>query len=307
MSEPINLSPAQKGKDLEQAVRLIELSILQSSPHLNEKSFQIETNKIVTVDGVRHEIDVYVTVKISAVHSAIYIFECKNWNHPVDKNEVIVFTEKIAVLSAQTGFFVAKQFSASATSQAAKDSRLKLLEFSQPERFGSDSFAALHVFQLLGVRSMVSLRLRGWNGQPPVPMKMEETRVFVNGKESSLKQYGDDWTREMEANALRTLRSDQLPNGTHRASFEEERTFVPKEFIVNDKDVELVSNRVLLEFSVFHPPVLTEFDVKSRGRVITYVPIENGSNAIQFAFGKPLSDEESESKSLTMFVSHKPS
>ncbi len=103
-------TPLQKGNELESVVRSIESAILQSSPNLRESTFKIESKKVATVDGVRHEIDVYVEVDIGKGYTAIFIFECKNWQDAVGKNDIIVFSEKIDALQAQRGFFVAKSF-----------------------------------------------------------------------------------------------------------------------------------------------------------------------------------------------------
>src|SRR5271157_2870091 len=98
------MTPKEKGSALEQAVRGIETVILRSSPNLREDTFTIECNKIITVNGVRHEIDVYVKVAIAGGYTATFIFECKNWEEAVGKNEIIVFAEKIRAASAQEGF-----------------------------------------------------------------------------------------------------------------------------------------------------------------------------------------------------------
>jgi len=94
---------AEKGDALHDAVLSIESHILRTSPFLNEKNFKIETKKIVRFDGVHHEIDIYVTVDSAPDYSAIFIFECKNWQKSVGKTEIIDFIEKIKAVSAAHG------------------------------------------------------------------------------------------------------------------------------------------------------------------------------------------------------------
>src|SRR5436309_3248608 len=120
-------TPLEKGNVLEVSVRSIERAILQSSPALKEKTFVIESKKIVAVDGVHHEIDVFVTVDLGKGYRAIFIFECKNWDAPVGKNEIVIFSEKIDAIQAQCGFFVAKAYTADAEAQARRDPRIRLL------------------------------------------------------------------------------------------------------------------------------------------------------------------------------------
>lgn len=85
----------EKGNALELAVRAIEVAILRTSPSYNEKTFLIESKKIIQVGGVRHELDIWVRVALGVGYDAIFILECKNWQEKIGKNEIIVFTEKI--------------------------------------------------------------------------------------------------------------------------------------------------------------------------------------------------------------------
>ena len=57
-------TPREKGNALESAVAAIEATILGSSPGLREKTFVIESKKIVKVGNVHHEIDIYVTIDL---------------------------------------------------------------------------------------------------------------------------------------------------------------------------------------------------------------------------------------------------
>src|SRR5258708_6316200 len=97
------LTPKEKGDALELAVQAIESSILKASPSYQEKTFTIEGQKIVTVADVRHEVDIWVSVDLGEGYTALFIFECKNWEESVGKNEIIVFAEKIRALQAQRG------------------------------------------------------------------------------------------------------------------------------------------------------------------------------------------------------------
>ena len=120
-------TPVEKGNILEEAVHAIEHQILASSPSLKEHTFVIESKKYVVSNGVRHEIDIYVSVDLGRGYRSIFIFECKNWEAAVGKNEIIVFSEKIDATLAQRGFFIAKSFTSDAQAQAQKDPRITLL------------------------------------------------------------------------------------------------------------------------------------------------------------------------------------
>src|SRR5689334_20400683 len=94
----------EKGDALEQAVRGIETAILRCFPGYSESTFRIDSKQLVEIDGVRHEIDVYVTVALGPGYQPVFIFECKNWKDKVSKNDIIVFSEKIRATNAQHGF-----------------------------------------------------------------------------------------------------------------------------------------------------------------------------------------------------------
>src|SRR6266699_3105765 len=114
-------SPQEKGDALEEAVRLIEQTILHTNPLATGATITIEPKKIVIDDGVKHEVDIFITIDHGKGYKAIFIFECKNWEETVGKNEIIVFSEKIDVVQAQKGYFIAKSFGKYAIAQAQKD------------------------------------------------------------------------------------------------------------------------------------------------------------------------------------------
>src|SRR6266699_1247084 len=118
----------KKGDALEDAVRLIETLILQSNPNTKEATLTIEAKKIVTVLGVRSEIDIYISVDLGNGYELVYIFECRNRKESVSKDDITVFSEKINDVSAQKGYFIAKNFGRDAINRAKRDKRMILLK-----------------------------------------------------------------------------------------------------------------------------------------------------------------------------------
>jgi Restriction endonuclease len=116
-----------KGDLLEKAVQTIEKMILSTNPSLQGINYSVETKKILTIHGVKHEVDVFVSFKIEGGYDSIFLFECKNWEENVGKNEIIIFSEKIKAFNAQAGYFIAKSFGRYAKSQAKLDTRVKLV------------------------------------------------------------------------------------------------------------------------------------------------------------------------------------
>src|SRR5690242_14612599 len=116
----------EKGDALETAVAAIEELILQTSPASAAKPI-VEKKKIIRVNGVRNEIDVYVAIDSADGYRSVYIFECKNWQDAVGKDQIVLFSKKIEVSQATRGYFVAKSFTSDAEAQAKQDPRLILL------------------------------------------------------------------------------------------------------------------------------------------------------------------------------------
>ena len=72
-------SSLEKGGALERAVRAIESAILTTVPELKEKTFTVQCNKIFVVNGVKHEVDVYVEVDLGKGYKSVYIVSLP-WN-----------------------------------------------------------------------------------------------------------------------------------------------------------------------------------------------------------------------------------
>jgi len=117
----------EKGNQLETAVELIEKAILNSDSSLRGSKFIIELKKILVIEGVRYEIDLYVEINHNFGYQSVYLFECKNWESNVPTEEITKFSDKISVTKAQKGFFIAKSYTSSAESKARLDKRVNLL------------------------------------------------------------------------------------------------------------------------------------------------------------------------------------
>ena len=146
------------GKSLERATQLIENHILDHIEKSKIGEIKIETNKIVTVNDVKHEIDVFVNVDLKIGTTLIYIFECKDWEtKTVSKNDIIVFSEKINALSAAKGYFVAKRFGKYAVNQVKQDSRIQLLPFEKGKLFDVDTFLHLDTVTVENINITITI------------------------------------------------------------------------------------------------------------------------------------------------------
>src|SRR4051812_39516767 len=108
----------KKGDALEEAVHLIETVLLRSNPTLKEATLKIEIKKKTYIKGVRREIDIYVSLDLRNGYELTYIFECKNRKQSASANDITIFAEKIDVVNAQKGYFIARKFAPDAINNA---------------------------------------------------------------------------------------------------------------------------------------------------------------------------------------------
>jgi hypothetical protein len=113
-------TPKQKGDLLEYAVHQIEEALIAQYPALAGAEATIERNRIFTVDGVRHEADLWITVAPDTPYETQHLIECKNHKKPVGSGEVHKLAEKKSSLRAAKALLIAREFTRDATNAAKK-------------------------------------------------------------------------------------------------------------------------------------------------------------------------------------------
>jgi hypothetical protein len=267
-------TPSEKGNALEAAVASIERHILAGSPALKEKRFLIESKKIITVEGVHHEIDIFVTIDLGDGYKSIFIFECKNWQEAVGKNEVIIFTEKIAVTQAQRGFFVAKSFTKDAQSQAATNPRISLLIASEHDPTTAPMPFGFHGALLTSVNASATFYVRGVDHSRFDSVDLNTAVAKLLGNVVDLRKYLNQWAQEASSEDVLSFRSEQVPEGAYERTAQARREFAPRAFTLNDRDVERAESIVCYSVTIVRPAVVSYFEVESRGRVVSLAPIQ---------------------------------
>ncbi len=263
-----------KGRELETVVRQIEELILSSDPALKHSDLIFESNKILSIQGVRHEIDLFVQAKHPKGYDLTFIFECKNWKKPVGKNEIISFSEKLKVSAAQRGFFVAPKFTSDARAQAAQDPRMELVTVNREFTSMIDNLnfkSVSHEFNSMNVR----IKERG---HPPLehPEILNLNQLICAHEGQPVKfttfavKLADQWILEdRSANSSRY----QL-EGSHNRFVAYEVVFSNKnEFLINDMDIEYITLEVNYTIHVHISKVKTKYEIEKRGRVFIFSPI----------------------------------
>lgn len=276
------MTSLEKGNSLETAVRAIELAILRRVPGYNEKTFRIEGKKIIRASRVRHEIDVWVDVEVNDGHTETFIFECRNRKSKASKNDIIVFAEKIKVTHAQTGVFVAKDFTRDALAQAELEPRIELLRVRE---LGSDE-VPMRVQAFHGLWTEVSEQqcciVHGHALGTTTTVDLASAAFIVDGEVRDLGAYLREWIAEevnkgreqvvqsayaitVEQNAVRGL---IVKEGIYPVVFEASRVFSGSEVKMNDERVEQMTVSGKANVHVVPGVIVSKFDVATRGRVI---------------------------------------
>lgn len=270
-------SAKQKGDQLEDAVRAIEHSILSVAPGLAEGTFRMQQKRIVNAAGVRHEIDLFVTASLAAGYEATFIFECKNWKLKVGKNEIIVFTEKVAAASAQSGFFVARAFTKDARAQAAKDSRVRLLVASHVQPLVNMQFPQL-VHTAIG-KTEVHIKFGVASGtvteSPPGP---DEQLHVVEGVWPARDL--NDWIDRVRHKQVCASSVADMPDGEHMVQLAAVQHFAEGQARLGGAPLRCIELTGVAKVTVVRASVLSIFEVASRGRLLK-VGIDHGDISVR--------------------------
>jgi hypothetical protein len=217
-------TPAEKGHALEIAVQTIETVILASSPALRGQPFKIERRKTIIVGGVHHEIDIYVKVGVPGYES-IFIFECKNWDaKSVNKNEPIVFSEKIKAAVAQRGYFVAKEFTKDALAQSAQDPRMTTLIATEYDSTNVPPPHAFHFTAPASAKCSTTFRLAGTEGTKIIGAILVSGAIIrLRGVDLLLADYMNAWVEKLYAERLLYFSTVDLADGVRPMPAADER------------------------------------------------------------------------------------
>ncbi|SRR6266516_664089 len=260
-----------KGDALEDAVHFIEMVILDTDPGAVDSPITIERKKIVTVQGVRHEIDIYITINNGKGYLSTFIFECKNWKKKVDKDEIIVFARKVADVRATKGFFVARRFTSDAIAQAERDA----VELLTADDVVDALPSFLENFQVPSYSVIVEDCLTNFI----FPTSSEAANIQSELNEESFVKYEAEGMllgklililqqQVLDEHAANT-RSETKIEDNRRYKYVKTIGFSPGELIIEGHECLAVELHVVWEWKIVRPPIVSTFDIKTRGRVIT--------------------------------------
>lgn len=221
--------------------------------------------------GVHHEIDIFVTIDLGNDYKSIFIFECKNWQEPVGKNEVIVFSEKIDACQAQRGFLISKSFTKDARFQAEKDPRVSLATAAEHDPLATEIPFGLHFIFSTIDQAEIFFQGREHKGER-ITIDMSTARAQLRGETIDLRQYALDWGKQRTDEDARSFNSARVPEGLYERAADAKREFTTGEFVLNDQDIERAELSVHYTLRVARPPIISHYEITTRGRVMTLAP-----------------------------------
>jgi hypothetical protein len=269
----------QKGTELEQAIVAIERAILSANPNLSEKSYKISFRRIIVVDGVKHEIDIWVDFELGNGYSSTFIFEAKNWNKTIGKDHIIVFSEKILAANAQSGFFVAKSFSRYALAAAKKDQRIRILQVTDdfPNSSVVDNFHSVYKDQSKSVADFNLIIKPSDNREIPKSMQMANASMTLNGVGIDYVAYSNGLISRVIEEHSSTVQSHTLADDTYTFETARDIILAPDVLLINGVAVERIKLTLTYQFQVVRPKIVSKFDIESRGRAHILEPVSMGS------------------------------
>lgn len=259
-----------KGDALEKSVQLLESIILGTNPATKDAIVTIEAKKILVVKGVTHEIDIYIIIDYGRGYKACFIFECKNWTKKVDKNEVIVFSRKIADVGAQTGYFIAKSFTRDAKAVAEQDDRISLLIATEELDVSTPLIVDFQIFANVIIDSNATFKLHPNVTYRPGTLT-EESLVHYQNEAMLLRTFNDRMRHRLVSEIM-----SNVPGGVlaEERVFPYTRTqsvlFQRNELTIEYQECTQLDMRVTWATQKIRPPIVSKFDIKTRGRVVTY-------------------------------------
>ncbi len=291
------ISSANRGDVLEQAVRTIETAILRTLPAAGHSKLTIETKKIIVVEGVKHEIDVWVHVDPGGGYDTLVVFECKDWKKTVGKNEVIVLSEKLKASGAQHGYLVARKFSRYASAQAKLDRRIELLQFATDIPIWP---TLLHIPGIIKDhrRTRVDVRLKPSSRQDkesnPISTAVSVPAVLDGIEYPNLQDHLLTLVNTMIDERLAAEPTRDLPAGDY--SYEIERAFHFSSASINGMSIDGFELHISFMIELVRPPIISLFAVEQRGGIYTTEIFRAADQYVSMQYIVPISKSETSEK-----------
>lgn len=268
-----------KGKELEDAVMFIEKAILHKKLNTN-CHINIEPRKILFIDEVRYEIDLYVELDLGIGHKHVYIFECKNWKKKVSVEQISYFSEKIRKTNAEKGYFVVKNISKYALKKAQEDKRIEILKAN--DYFDSlFNFPEVHYTYLDRKNWKKDILIEYWHDPNKHNVKVEfllpDADIIYNGIQQKIKDFLVQYVEMTVNEKTKTLPTHFMEEGNYPLNSKKIFEFQKDHLIIEGDSVSKIEITIDFELSVLKPKIL-KYSIENKGRFLGFTKkLPNGT------------------------------
>lgn len=269
----------EKGRALEQAVKFIQEAILEASPEVVGKNFTIETNVLEKFSGVSHEIDVLVRTNLKSDYEAIWLFECKNWAEPVDKDVVTVLADKVEAWNASKGFLVANRITSGAEAQLKKYPRLSFIRCSENFSGPLVDVQLVHTYTdslPIVVKIHFQERLSS-SDLPPLDYSHAPCRWY--GHAVDFVKFIENEVEKLTRKDLRERAGQYNHLGTHWSHKHVVLEMAYREFELNGFAVDSIELSLFYFVTTARAKICSKFELEGKGRFISFespIPDQDG-------------------------------
>lgn len=265
-----------KGDSLEVAVKAVEKAIFEHNPELKDCKYEIESNKIEVIKGVRYEIDVLVKIFKGDGYDSLFIFECKNHSKNVKWEDASKLNEKIKVLNAQKGFLIANGFS-KPTKEFIKnnnlENKIELVEsidfFGNNIDFPIPSIDFNNCYKMRDIKIIIFRKDRNNNTQIQVN-NLSNLSCTYNGSEINLNDNIINPTlASIKTNKENYLKKQKLPDGEYEQLLNETSNYT--DLFVDGFEIEKIEYKFKCTYikKKIYPKVISRFDIGKRGKFLS--------------------------------------
>ncbi len=183
---------------------------------------------------------------------------------------------------ATSGCFVAKSYTSDAVNQAKQDPRITLLLAAEhdPET-GAEAFQFFTRSPEM-TKLDVTMFKRGSAGLDPKPISFDTAKLECLGRVVNFPAQLNLWSISVCENDLMAFFEEPVPAGVYHRAVDGDLRFPPGQVFVNYDEVEKLTLHVEYKVTVAQVPVISHFEVKSRGRCITFAAQLIGNDTMQW-------------------------
>lgn len=265
----------QKGDALERSTAFIQDALLKNHPEFKTANYILEPKKKVMVNGTQHEIDVLVTTAPGSPYKAQVLFECKNQEVPVDKNEPMILAGKVEALAANSGVLVCRELTSGAKAFIENHPRLSWIQCSDDFTSPFNDLVMTHIMHdFLPMKAWIK-RLETIETDKVTVWDWHTAVCIENFRPISFSAYLKKQVDEFVEKDRKDYKKLYEHEGVHWRALVWEIIYDFGEFKVNGWGVETMQIELRFFAHVMHRKIRSRFELEGQGRHWEFEPIQD--------------------------------